>query len=76
MNQSSFGSVNWYEALKGLIYAVAAAVAITIYASINAGDFKFDWTEIAHVALASGVGYIVTKFFTNSDGKIASTEKK
>jgi len=83
MKQSPLFTLNWNDALKGLITAVASSVVSVLMNSINEGNFIFSWTAIWHGALVGGIGYIAKNFFTPStptktvtqdaDGKVTKT---
>lgn len=64
MEQSKIFQLNWNDALKGFVTAVAGAVVATIANSINQGNFQIGWTPIWHGALVAGVAYITKNFFT------------
>lgn len=54
-------SVNWRDALKGLVVAVITAVLSTIYAAIEQGGDLADigWGNVAKIAVTAGIGYIL-----------------
>jgi len=63
---SDFLRLDWADFGKGFLMAVIAAVLTVVENSIDAGNFNFNWTNIWHVALAAGVGYLLKNLFTNS----------
>lgn len=52
------------DVAKGLLVAVISAVLTLIDNSVEAGNFNFNWTNIWHVALLAGVGYLIKNLFT------------
>jgi uncharacterized PurR-regulated membrane protein YhhQ (DUF165 family) len=71
MNSTLF-TINARDFAKGLIVAILAAVLTYIAQLINVPGFSFagvDWSEIARIAVASGVAYII-KNFLSDNGKI------
>lgn len=61
---SSFLSIDFKDALKGIIVAVGAAVFALVAESVSKGEFTFDFTAIWHTAVAAGIAYIGKQFFT------------
>ncbi len=61
--------LNWRDAAKGLVMAVLASVLTVVYQSVVAHT-PIDWNQVTQIAFASGLGYIVKNFFTDSDGKL------
>jgi len=58
-------SLNWQDALRGLLMAVGRAVFAVIQTSLEAGQLNFNWKQIGIVAggLSSGLSY--KEFFSN-----------
>ena len=67
MKTSSLFTLNWNDALKGLIMAALAGTFSVVTAMINAGNFNFNLTALWHGALVGAVPYIVKNFCTPAD---------
>jgi hypothetical protein len=67
MKQSPLFSLNWNDAIKGLIMAVGTPALFIIQQAIANGQFVFNWKQIGMAALAGGVAYLVKNFFTPAD---------
>lgn len=63
MKISDSFSLNWHDALIGLLTAVGTSVVAVIGKSIDNSVFTFDWTTIWHAAVAGAFGYLQVKFF-------------
>lgn len=63
-NQSPLFSLNWQDALKGLIMAVAGGAVSIAMADVNAGNFAINGTALWHGAIVGGLGYLFKNFFT------------
>lgn len=61
-------SLGWNDAVKGLVMAVLGAVISYVYNSLGTGPV--DWNQVLQVAIASGLGYIIKNYFTDSEGKL------
>ena len=57
------------DLVKGLVVAVFASV-ITYFTNPTLDFATIDWGYIAHVALASAVGYLGKNLITDNNGKI------
>jgi len=66
-------TLNWKDALKGLLIAVGVSVITVIQTSIESGNFHFDWPAIAKVAGASALAYLVKNFFQPAQMKTTVT---
>lgn len=62
-------SVSWKDMVKGLVTAVLAVVVVSAY-QMTTGNSPIDWHQLGHLALASGLGYLVKNFFTDANGKL------
>lgn len=67
-------SLNWQDAIRGLLVAVISAVITVIENSISIGDFNFNWENIYKVALTAGIGYIA-KNLLFEPAKVITTAK-
>jgi hypothetical protein len=74
--ESKLGKLDIKDIVKGLVMAVLTPAVFVLQQSIEAGTFTFNWHQVALAAVAGGFGYLIKNFFTNSDGKPFSTEKK
>ena len=64
MKTSDLFSLNWTDAGKGLLCAVAGAVISQVTASIQAGNLNINLTSLWHGALVAGLAYLGKNFFT------------
>ena len=64
MKSSKLFSINISDILKGLLMAVLTPAVYIIQSSLEAGEWSFNWHNIAMAAVAGGVGYLVKNFFT------------
>ena len=86
MKQSPLFTLNWNDALKGLIMAVATPALFLIQQTIANGQFVFNWKQVGMAAVAGGVAYLFKNFFTPADptkvvtqtasGKVTETQIK
>lgn len=69
-------SVNWRDALKGLVVAVITAVLSTIYATIEQGGDLFDinYLSILKIALTAGIGYVLKNLLFEPPKTIAISQ--
>ncbi len=70
-------TLQWTDLWRGLVVSVLAAVAVYVLAVLNAPGFSFltiDWAEIARIALASGIGYLVKNLLTTNDGTLLGVQ--
>lgn len=76
MNNSTLFTLNWRDALKGLVMAFLSAALTGIYQLINDG-MLLDWAHLKPCVI-TGVGamvaYLLKNFVTNSDSKILKKE--
>ena len=64
---------------KGLLVAVLSTVFLAFGSALNAENFSFatfDYASLLQVAMASGMGYIVKQFITDSEGAILGQADK
>lgn len=52
-------TLQWRDAVKGLVVAVITAVITVVYASLQAGSLDFDWAQISTTALTAALAYIM-----------------
>lgn len=64
MEQSKLFSLNWGDAVKGLIMAAGGGLMAVVVTSVNSGSFDFNWTSLWHGALIGAVPYIVKNYFS------------
>lgn len=70
MEQSKLYSINWRDALHGLIIAVGSPVVLELTRLLQAGKMDFTWKTLAMVGLSGGLTYIGKKFFEKpAEGK-------
>ena len=76
--RSGFLSLNWQDALKGLVVAFFTAIITGVYQVFQSGS-AFDWPTLRPVlfgAIAAALGYLIKNYLTNSDGKMFKLEVK
>lgn len=59
--------------IKGLVLAIIVAVLTWLMQVVGSDTFQFssvDWSQIAKVAVTSGIGYILKNLLTTNDGKV------
>ena len=66
---SNIFNLGWRDAAKGLITAVVASVLVFVYTAVTQGTL-IDWNQVLQIAIASGLGYLVKNYFTDSEGKL------
>lgn len=64
MEQSKLYSINWRDALRGLIIAVGTPVLIAIERVIDAGKMDFSIKSLVMAGIGGGVAYLIKNFFT------------
>lgn len=72
-------SLDWHDALKGLIMAVLSALITALYNGVIAGNFPDTWIEIKPILLigiGAGLAYAIKNFFTNSQDDFMTKEPK
>jgi len=67
MKKSPIYSLNWNDALKGLLMAVGTPAILIIQQTIANGALTFNWKQVGMAAIAGGVAYLIKNFFTNSE---------
>lgn len=81
-SNSKLFNLNWKEALRGLATAIVGAIITAIYTALQATPipgqtiFDLDWKAIAMVGLAAGLGYIIQKFFRNTQDELFKASPK
>ena len=65
--KSAFLKLNSNDFIRGLVVSVLAAVLTGIQQMLTSG---FDWTQLWHIALVSGLSYLSKNLLTDSDGKV------
>lgn len=61
---SSRFSLNKFDWLKSLAIAAFSAPVLIILTSFTESKFDINWTEMWHLAVSSGSGYLIQKFFS------------
>lgn len=64
MKDSPLFTLNWQDALRGLIVAVGTPILLAIERVIDAGKMDFSWKTLAMAGLGGGVVYLIKNFFT------------
>ena len=71
---SSQFTLNWRDALKGLVVAILTPVFTTLLNSINEGSLVFNMKLIWISAAGGGLGYIMKNFLSPSQVVITNSE--
>jgi len=71
---SSQFTLNWRDAIKGLIVAVLTPIFTTMLNSINEGSLTFNMKLIWISAAGGGLGYILKNFLSPSQVVISNPE--
>lgn len=66
MKTSEIFSLDWRDAIKGLLVSVITSVFTIIENTIQAGSLTFNWKNIGFAALAAGMAYLSKNFLTPS----------
>lgn len=66
-------SLSWIDYLKGAVVSALTSSLVVVQASLNAGEFVFNWKLIAMTALGGFIGYLLKNFFEPT--KIITEEK-
>lgn len=56
-------TLNWQDALRGLIMAAGGAALTIIETSLEAGNLHFNWHQIGIVSGIAGATYLMKNFF-------------
>lgn len=70
--ESTRGTLKLRDLWKGLIIAGGVPALLIVQQSIAAGDFVFNWKQIAMAAIAGFVTYILKNLLTND---VATAQK-
>lgn len=75
--KSKLFKLNMRDFLKGMLYAILAAILTVIQSALTAGTLfdKATWTLVATVALSTLLAYLGGNLFQNSKGEFLSKEK-
>lgn len=77
MERSKFFTLNWRDALKGLLLAVLSAVITFLYEVFQAGPVTFDKEflgKVGLIAVSTALAYLLKNLFENSEGDLAKKE--
>ena len=66
MKDSKKYSLNWHDALKGVITASLTSVLFFVQDSLDSGSMTFEWKKLAISFVSGGVGYSIKNFFTDA----------
>lgn len=66
-------SLNWKDALKGLVIAVVVSVLTVVQTSIESGNFHFDWMLIGKTASIATLAYLGKNFIQPAQMKTTVT---
>lgn len=64
MKTSPLFTINWRDAVKGLVLAVGTPVLLAVERLLDAGKVDFSWKTLAMVGIGGGVTYLIKNFFT------------
>lgn len=79
MQKAKFLSLNWQDAIHGVLVAFFGSLMYGLYDILNSGKFPTTWAEFKPIlisALVFTLGYIIKNFLSNSAGNFAQTENK
>ena len=76
--KSSFLSIHWNDAIKGIIVSILTSTLTSIYDIISNGGLPTadQWKAIGIAGATAGVGYVIKNLLTNSNDQFAKTEPK
>ena len=57
-------SLNWKDALKGVLVAAVSAALTGVYNALTVVPPHIDWKQIGVVGITAGVAYLVKNFLT------------
>ena len=74
---SKLFNLNLSDAVKGLVIAVLTTVLTGLLKVFETGTLPStsDLQQIGVIAITAGISYLLKNVFTNSDGKLLSSEK-
>lgn len=55
-------TIQWRDILNGLLLAVLTSVLTFLQASMQGGEFVFNWSAIGMAAVAGGLAYLIKQF--------------
>ncbi len=64
MKTSKFLSLDWSDAVKGLLIAILTPVVVIIQQSLDLGVLTFEWKSIAAASIGGGLAYLLKNFLT------------
>lgn len=67
-------TLQWRDAIKGLIVAALTAPITTIYDSLSAGELDINWGKIGASALAGGLAYVLKNWLIEPPKVITVTD--
>lgn len=78
MKSTPFLSLQWKDAIKGLIVSVLTSTLTGVYDIIANGTMPTteQWKSIAIAGATAGVGYVIKNWLTNSNDEFAKPEPK
>ena len=76
--RSRLFNLNLRDFLKGLLYAILAAILTVIQSALTAGALfeTATWATVGTVALSTFLAYLGANIFQNSQGKFLTRESK
>ena len=79
MQKAKFLSLNWKDAIHGVLVAFLGSIMYSLYDLLNSGKLPTTWADFKPIlvsALVFTVGYIIKNFLSNSAGNFAQPESK
>lgn len=64
MKPSTFLSLNWRDAVNGLVMAILAAIVEYFYTGASSGNFSFTFTGVWHAVVVAVLPYLMKNFFS------------
>lgn len=58
-------SLNWKDALKGLVTASLTSLMFFVQTTLDSGSFVFEWKKLAIAFVSGGVGYLIKNYFSS-----------
>jgi len=79
MQKAKFLSLNWKDAIHGVLVAFFGSLMYSVYDLLSSGKLPTTWADFKPIlvsALVFTVGYIIKNLFSNSAGNFAQSESK
>jgi hypothetical protein len=67
MKQSNYFSLNWRDALRGLVVAILTPIIVIAQQSLESGVLTINWKTLVTAGIAGGLAYLVKNLLTKPD---------